>query len=134
MKNTQTSVLPQSFEQMINNLDAAAYNPTIWADAVNRVSKYENCQFHLSPKNDIWQYDRFFVSYTINGINLFKTFDPFCSCLSSNGFTRLFVIDGNIFTRGFGDDGSKRVTNSKEGRKWLSENICKYGILVTTDF
>ena len=54
--------------------------------------------------------------------------------LTNNGFTRVIIVDGEIFTNGFGPNKDKVVINNKEGRKWLAENICQHGVFVSTKF
>lgn len=132
MKPTGIKVTPVSVETMLNDKENAAYNPAIWKESVNRYAKYQNVQFYISPKNDAYAYDRFFVSYTIpEGLNFLSQWNAFSAGLTSNGFKRAFINNGEIFTNGFGEDGKQCVTNSKEGRKWMKDNLCKYGVLVT---
>jgi len=85
-------------EQIIKS-QGRDYNPSIWDEKINRHLKYKDVIFYVSPKSeDGFDYDRYFVEYTLDeGLRLFKSFG-YSESLTSGGFFRLdkeFVsIDG----------------------------------------
>ena len=133
MKSTKIKVIQLTNEQMLNH-SANEYNPAIGIEMVKRYIDH-NAKFYEAKPDAVYSYSRFFAEYKINeGLYFFKSFSPFCSALSNNGFVRAFIIDGEIFVNPFGANGNERVVNTKEGRKWLADNICKFGTMVTTCF
>lgn len=132
MKHTGIKVTEVSIETMLNDKENSAYNPSVWAQRVKDFAKYKNVKFYIRPKDEIFSYDKFFVSYTIEeGLNFLSEWSAFHSSITNNGFKRACIIDGEIVTSGFGKDGEECIKNSREGRKWLVDNICKYGVMVT---
>lgn len=70
------------------------YNPRVWEQTVDRYMKYENVEFYLLDKHN--SYDEFFVIYTLpSGLRLMNTVS-YSSCLSSNGFLELDVIERDM--------------------------------------
>ncbi len=135
MKTTGIKVTEVSAQDMLNNESEAAYNQTEWKNGVTKMAQLKNIKFYEGEKNEHYKYARFFVSYTLpEGLNIFTSWNPFSSMLTNNGFTRVIIVDGEIFTNGFGPNKDKVVINNKEGRKWLAENICQHGVFVSTKF
>lgn len=124
-------VIKLTTEEILNN-DVKLYNESEWKAIIARYSKHEGVQFFMSPKNDIYAYDRFFAVYKINEGLILLNNVSYSSSLSNAGFTRAIISENEITFKGFGTDGKERVTNTKEGRKWLVDNLCKYGVVVTT--
>ena len=71
---------------------ASAYNSAIWNQKVDSYLKYDNCTFYVNRKEDsAFDYDRYFVSYTLpEGLNLIQQFG-YSSSLSSSGFTSVSI-------------------------------------------
>ncbi len=71
---------------------ASAYNSAIWNQKIDSYLKYENCTFYVNRKEDsAFDYDRYFVSYTLpEGLNLIQDFG-YHSSLSSAGFTSVSI-------------------------------------------
>ena len=135
MKTTGIKVKEVSAQDMLNNEAEAAYNPTEWKKGVTKMAQLKNIKFYEGEKNEHYKYSRFFVSYTLpEGLNIFTRWSPFSSMLTNNGFTRVIIVDGEIFTNGFGPNKDKVLINNKEVRKWLAENICQHGVFVSTKF
>lgn len=133
MKSTGIKVNPVTVEDMFNDEENAAYNPSIWKKSVERYAKMQNVQFYRADKDELYSYQRFFVSYELDGMSILKQWNAFSSTLTNNGFRTAFIIDGEIFTKAFGQNGELCIKNCPEGIKWLKENICKYGVLITND-
>lgn len=131
MKSTKIKLETLTTEQMLNH-ENKEYNPRVWANEVNRYAEL-GATFYMAKKDEVWGYDRFFVSYKIDGLFLFKSFSAYSPCLTNNGFTRVLIKDGEVFTIGFGENKDKRVANHKEGRKWLALNLCQFGVMVSND-
>ena len=85
--------------EQIRNSQGRDYNPSIWDEKINRHLKYKDVIFYVSPKDeDCYQYDRYFVEYTLDeGLRLFKSFG-YSESLTSGGFFRLdktnVTVDG----------------------------------------
>jgi hypothetical protein len=155
---TNLIITETTVEQIINDENANAYNPSTWKERTTSYLKYEDVRFYKSEGlNDYNEHD-YFVAYTTKEGLRFWSQISYTSCLHNGGFTRMIIVDGKYMTeelikqtssdpnfkglttnnlvaykRGFGKDQDQRVTNSKEGRKWLAENICKYGTAVTNN-
>lgn len=71
-------------------VDARQYNPSIWDDMVQRMTNnYKDVEFYHVAKDDVYDYDRYFVEYTLpDGLRLFKPFD-YATTISNSGFFRL---------------------------------------------
>lgn len=131
MKNTQIKLTPVSIETMLNDKENSSYNVSVWNEKVNSYSKYAKCQFYLVPKDECFTYDRFYVSYVADGIYFFSKWSAFSSCISSNTFKKAFVIDGQLFSMGFGLDRTKGIVNTKEGRAWIRKELTSLNIMVS---
>jgi hypothetical protein len=140
-------------EQVINS-SAKEYNPRVWTERVLSYNKREGAEFFKDSEED----ETFYVKYKIaEGLVLFSEIN-YHSCLHNGGFTQMLIVYGKYVTPegladlnqiprlktltasnavaykyGFGKEGKQRVTNSKEGRAWLVNNICKHGVAVTND-
>lgn len=139
MKNT-VIVIERTKQEMLNHKERA-YNPSEWDKAINR--KYERfpmIRFFEALPDENFAYSRFFIQYELvdEGLKLMSRFSAYSASLTSNGFVRaiLLPLSGEnmyeIFTRGFNEDGKACVKNTKEGRKWIVDNLSKYGVYVTT--
>jgi len=131
MKNSKIKVQPLSIEEMLNH-KSSEYNPTEWVKSVKRYMDL-GANFYESKPDEIYDYTRFFITYKIDGLYFFSKFSDYSGSLTNNGFVRAFIIGGEVFTRGFGPDCDKRINNSKEGRKWLSQNVCAQGVMITNE-
>lgn len=135
MKNTGIKITKRTIEEMLNDTDNASYNPATWKERVLAYAKYKNVQFYIRPKDQVFSYDRFYVSYEIpEGLYLFGQWSAFHSCIHNGGFKRIIIIEDEIVVNAFGKDKTESVINNKEGRKWLKENLCAFGIMVSNDF
>lgn len=137
--------------EQIKNDSGRNYNPTIWEQNVERYSKYNDVQFIKVEKGNGYEYERYYVAYTLaDGLRLLNTFG-YSSCLSNGGFAMAhlhnFTIDSNnnvqmlpenqvfIFTSEFQtSDGKKcRLNNSPEARQKMIADSVKYGQIFTKE-
>lgn len=138
MKNKMN--LNRTNEQIIlNDEKAGAYNPTEWKRRVESYLKYNNVEFFQSHSlNEYNEYD-YYVKYQLRDGLIFFSQISFTSCLHNGGFTRVILQphenDSSIlmFKKGFGENGNERVINNPVGRRWLRDNVCKYGVAVTNN-
>lgn len=74
----------------IRNCDGRNYNPESWDKMVDRmVNKYKDVVFYYVPEGDGYDYDRYFVEYTLpEGLRLFGSFS-YGSGITNGGFYRL---------------------------------------------
>jgi hypothetical protein len=130
MKTANIKITQLTNEEMLNH-SSKEYNQSIWKQSVNRMIKF-NANFYEAKPDELYSYSRFFTQYkTIEGLYFLSDYNPFSSSITSNGFRKAFIINGEIFTMGFGKERTEAVINNKEGRKWLKENICLQGIMIT---
>lgn len=74
----------------LRNCDGRTYNPQIWESNINRMTtNYKDVIFYHVPRCDVYNYDRYFVEYTLpTGLRLFGSFG-YSGSLTSGGFYRL---------------------------------------------
>lgn len=107
----------------IRNCDGRNYNPRVWENNINRMlDKYKDVVFYKVDRDKVYQYDRYFVEYTLQeGLRLFSSFG-YSSSMTSGGFYRLDKL--NVTADGLGyqdvikliDDG-----NDSEAKKLMLE-------------
>jgi hypothetical protein len=75
--------------EQIRACEGKNYNPQIWDNNINRMLKYSDVVFYHVSKGDGYDYDRYFVEYTLpEGLRLFASFG-YSSSLTSGDFYRL---------------------------------------------
>jgi hypothetical protein len=96
----------------LRNCDGRDYNPQVWETNINRMTQnYKDVVFYHVPKGDGYDYDRYYVEYTLpEGLRLFSDFG-YGGSLTSGGFYRL---DKNEVTA----DGRNPQRPLKSSRKW----------------
>ena len=83
----------------IKNSNGRNYNPEIWDSKIQKMlNDNTDVIFYLVSKDDTFDYDRYFVEYTLpEGLRLFKSF-CYSSAITNGGFYRLdkfnFTEDG----------------------------------------
>jgi hypothetical protein len=82
--------------EQVKNDSIREYNPTEWIKVVNRYSKFSNVEFFKVEKNDVYEYDRFFVKYELNdGMIFFNSLD-YSSSLSNGGFQTICISSFDV--------------------------------------
>jgi hypothetical protein len=74
----------------LRNCDERNYNPQIWERNINSMTaNYKDVVFYHVPRCGVYDYDRYFVEYTLpEGLRLFDSFG-YSSSLTNGGFYRL---------------------------------------------
>lgn len=74
----------------LRNCDGRNYNPQVWESNINRmIENYTDVVFYHVPKGDGYDYDRYYVEYTLPyGLRLFSDFG-YSASLTSGGFYRV---------------------------------------------
>ena len=124
---TNIFVKEVSVEDMLNDKDAASYNPSIWKNKVNQYSKYEKCQFYKAEKSKGFEYERFFVSYISDGIYFFNSFGYGYS-MTSAGFKIVLIIDNEVLILGF------TIPNNDSCRELIRRGITSNNLMVSNEF
>lgn len=134
MKTTNIKLNAVSIAQMLNDSDNASYNPSVWAENVNRYAKYPKCQFYIQPKDECCSYDRFYVSYVADGIYFFSKWSGFSAGLTSNPFCKAFIIDGIVYKEyfKFSDGTEGGIAKTREGREFIRKQVTAKNIMVSS--
>lgn len=122
------NLTPLTIDEMLNH-PAKEYNPKIWKDNIALYAKGEY-QFYVIPANEIYSYDRFFVTYQIEaGIIFFSAFG-YGLGLNNNGFIKV-RIENNILTKEQIEVNGQKGTlkNDKAGRRWMATQSKNYGTI-----
>lgn len=109
----------------IKSSEGRNYNPQLWEANVERmVSKYKDVVFYHVPKGNGYDYERYYVEYTIpeEGLRLFAKFS-YSSSMTNGGFYRLdkhpVTKDGKFFKDGY----ELAVAGDAEGAKAIFEEL-----------
>ena len=117
-----------TFSELFNH-EAKAYNSRTWECYCNRYCNTEDIiQIYVAVPDKYYSYHRFFKTYHIEGFTIFSDFNPFSSCLTNNGFTKVTLSEeGAItevytepFSNGKGDVG--RANNEWYNRRLFAKN------------
>lgn len=87
--------------EQIRNCESRSYNPEIWDERIDSMGKYSDVVWYHVPKGDGYDYNRYYVEYTLpEGLRLFKSFG-YSGSITSGGFYRLdktaITDDGKTF-------------------------------------
>ena len=118
----------------IRNNSARDYNPQIWDKKVDSYLPYTNTEFYICPKGEGFDYDRFFVIYTLpTGLRLLNKFG-YSSSVTSTGFAAVYFNENNeVITRMFQNGtGVGRLEKNDSNRAFLSDLCKKHGLVVTS--
>lgn len=128
MRNTGIKIFEICTNAVLNDKKSASYNPAIWRNSVTRYADM-GAQFYTTGGAT----PNYYVKYSADGLTFFKEFYPFIKVLSGYGFTRVVIINGEICENGFGADGNGRIPNNDDGRKWLRDNVCACGVMISNE-
>jgi hypothetical protein len=97
----------------IRSCEGRDYNPQVWETNIERMlNNYTDVVFYHVPKGDGYDYDRYFVEYTLpEGLRLFGSFS-YGGSMTSGGFYRLDKSQVTKDGKTYGDI-HKLVTNGK---------------------
>jgi len=108
METTNIKLISRSIDETLNDKNNSGYNPSTWKESVMRYAKYPKCQFYIEPKDELFSYDRFYVSYVADGIYFFKDWSAFSASITSNPFCKAYIINGVVYKELFKfDDGTE---------------------------
>jgi len=126
------------------------YNPQIWEERIESYSKYSDVEFFKVNKGNGYDYDRYYVVYTLpEGLRLLNTFG-YSSAITNGGFQEALISSFDVdamkpydnnqvdivgFRYKSKDDNGELVdawlNNSKEAREWMTERSKRYGSVFT---
>jgi hypothetical protein len=151
MKNVQNKTMASRMTaHEVKNDSQREYNPSEWERAVDRFSKYSDVEFYKVDKGNGYDYDRFFVVYTLEeGLRLLGSLS-YGGSLTNGGFYSAFVrtfndefemyLEGKIQLQStmlnFQIDGEVKpsmVGTSKEARAFMIERSKKFGMIWTKE-
>ncbi len=92
MKNAKTTKGFRLTEKEIKNDSIRDYNPSIWLQRIDSYKKFEDVEFYKIEKGNGYDYDRFFVSYTLpQGLRIFDKLSYSVS-ITNGGFDEVFIF------------------------------------------
>ena len=107
----------------IRNSEGKNYNPQVWDKRIDDMLKYSDVQFYMAPKGEGYDYDRYFVEYTLpDGLRLFNSFG-YSSGMSNGGFYRLDIEGITKDGRTMKDLYNLASEGNTEGLKALADEI-----------
>jgi hypothetical protein len=108
----------------IRSCEGREYNPQSWETAIDRmVNNYKDVIFYHVPKGDGYDYDRYFVEYTLpEGLRLFGDFG-YGGGITSGGFYRLDKSQRTADGRNYKDLHQLLLDENLEGAKALMDEI-----------
>lgn len=107
----------------IRNSEGRNYNPQVWDKRIDDMLKYSDVQFYMAPKGEGYEYDRYFVEYTLpDGLRLFDSFG-YSSGMTNGGFYRLDIEGVTNDGKTMKDLYDLVKAGDTEGIKALAEEI-----------
>ena len=105
-------------ESDVRNSDNKEYNEAVWNERITSLAKYDNVLWFVAEAGGGYDYDRYFVEYTLpEGLRLFSSFS-YSSSLSSGGFSWLtrdpMLEDGRTFFDVLKLGEMKKIEEGKE--------------------
>lgn len=150
MNNDRKTMASRMTAQEVKNDSQRDYNPREWERAVDRMSNYSDVEFYKVDKGNGYEYDRFFVIYTLpEGLRLLGSLS-YSGSMTNGGFQTAMVrtindefeyyIDGKIQLQtmmlNFQIDGEVKLSmvgTSKEARAFMIERSKKFGTIWTKE-
>lgn len=112
------------------------YNPSEWDKTIDRYLRYSDVKFYVVANDEVYGYERYFVTYTTDeGIKFLKSVS-YGGMLSSTGLVEIwFDPFGGVRTVGFGPDGKGRADKSSEkNREHFAKMSREFGTIYTSEF
>lgn len=108
----------------IRNCDGREYNPESWDKMVDdMVKNYKDVVFYYVPEGDGYDYDRYFVEYTLpDGLRLFGSFG-YGGGITNGGFYRLDKSQMTADGKNYKDLHQLLLEENIEGAKALMNEI-----------
>ena len=108
----------------IRSCEGREYNSQTWETMVDRmVNNYKDVVFYHVAKGDGYDYDRYFVEYTLpEGLRLFGSFS-YSNSITSGGFYRLDKSQVTADGRNYTDIHELLLADDMEGAKALMQEI-----------
>lgn len=133
MKTYNLNLIKMSAEEVMIN-DINQYNEKEWIKKVKGYEKY-NPTFYMAPKNEVYNYTRFFVTYTHEGINFLGQLS-YSSSLSNAGFKLVNINqeNGSIEVTGIGEENVAMFPNNDAARAIMAKSSQGFGMIFTNQF
>lgn len=107
----------------IRNCNGKDYNPQVWDRNIDDMMKYDDVVFYMAPKGEGYEYNRYFVEYTLpDGLRLFNSFG-YSSGMTNGGFYRLDIEGVTNCGKTMNDLYNLASEGNTEGIKALAEEI-----------
>ena len=108
----------------IRSCEGREYNPQTWETNIDRmVNNYKDVVFYHVAKGDGYEYDRYFVEYTLpEGLRLFGSFG-YGGGITNGGFYRLDKSQMTADGRNYKDLHKFLLAEDMEGAKALMQEI-----------
>ena len=137
--------------EQLRNDNGREYNPQIWEKNINNyTSKYSDVHFFKVCRGNGYDYDRYFVVYTLpSGLRLFNSFG-YSASITNGGFQGVFINTFDIETMKVYDNDEVHITpfryktkddngnlvdswlnNSQEAREWMTDMSKRFGSIFT---
>ena len=118
MNDSRKTTMRMISESDVRNSDNKEYNEAVWNERITSLAKYDNVLWFVAEAGGGYDYDRYFVEYTLpEGLRLFSSFS-YSSSLSSGGFSWLtrdpMLEDGRTFFDVLKLGEMKKIEEGKE--------------------
>jgi len=135
----------------LKNDNGRDYNPSIWEQNIERyISKYSDVQFFKVDKGNGYDYDRYYVVYTLpSGLRFFNVFS-YSASITNGGFQEIFISSFDVDAMKPYDNDEVHITpfrykskdengnlvdawlnNSDEARQFMTDKSKRFGSIFT---
>lgn len=122
--NTNDMIAQILTPDQIRSCEGREYNPQTWETNIDRmVNNYKDVVFYHVAKGDGYEYDRYFVEYTLpEGLRLFGSFG-YGGSITDGGFYRLDKSQMTADGKNYKDVHELVVSGNLEGAKALMQEV-----------